>query len=169
MISEVLAPVGNEKMLIAAVRTGADAVYFGADKFNARRNAENFSGESLKSAIEYAHLNNVKCYLTLNTVIKDNEFSEAFKLVKEVYGYGIDAVILQDLGLARLIHKNFPNLPLHASTQMSVHSPAALNILKNMGFCRVVPARELTKPELIALCQKAKDLCLEVEVFVHGA
>lgn len=169
MKSEILAPVGNSEMLIAAVRTGADAVYFGADKFNARRNADNFSNNELKDAIEYAHLNNVKCYLTLNTVIKDSEISDALNLVNEVITYGIDAVIVQDIGLAKLLHQNFPNLPLHASTQMSVHSPAALNILKKMGFCRVVPARELTKSELITLCKKAKELELEVEVFVHGA
>lgn len=169
MKSEVLAPIGNREMLVAAVRTGADAVYFGADKFNARRNADNFIGEGLKNAIEYAHLNNVKCYLTLNTVIKDNEFSAVFELVSKVISYGIDAVIVQDIGLARLLHKHFPRLPLHASTQTSVHSPAALDILKNMGFCRVVPARELTKSELISLCNKAKELELEVEVFVHGA
>lgn len=156
-------------MLIAAVRTGADAVYFGADRFNARRNADNFSGDGIKSAIQYAHLNNVKCYLTLNTVIKDSEMQDALELVGEAVSYGIDAVIIQDIGLARLVHNLFPELPLHASTQMSVHSPAALDILKNMGFCRVVPARELTKNELYALCQKAKTLDLEVEVFVHGA
>ena len=169
MKSEVLAPVGNGEMLIAAVRTGADAVYFGADKFNARRNADNFSGEELKNAIKYAHLNNVKCYLTLNTVIKDSEIPDALELVSEVAAYGIDAVIVQDIGLAGLLSEKFPELPLHASTQMSVHSPAALEILKNMGFCRVVPARELTKAELIALCKRAKELNLEVEVFVHGA
>lgn len=169
MKTEILAPVGNENMLIAAVRTGADAVYFGGNKFNARRNADNFSGEQLKSAIEYAHLNNVKCYLTLNTVIKDSEIPDALELVKKVYEYGIDAIIVQDIGLARLIHRHFPQLLLHASTQMSVHSAAALDILKNLGFCRVVPARELSKSELISLCQKAKKLNLEVEVFVHGA
>ena len=169
MKSEVLAPVGNSEMLVAAVRTGADAVYFGSDKFNARRNADNFSGEQLKKAIEYAHLNKVKCYLTLNTVIKDSEIPAALELVSEVVCYGIDAVIVQDLGLARLLHERFPNLPLHASTQMSVHSAAALDILKNMGFCRVVPAREMTKCELTLLCKRAKELELEVEVFVHGA
>ncbi len=169
MKSEVLAPVGNSEMLIAAVRTGADAVYFGANKFNARRNADNLTSEQLKYAIEYAHINNVKCYLTLNTVIKDSEIADALNLVGEVLDYGIDAIIVQDIGLARLIHENFPKASLHASTQMSVHSPAALDILKNMGFSRVVPARELTKGELLSLCQKAKELDLEVEAFVHGA
>jgi putative protease len=169
MKSEVLAPVGNSEMLIAAVRTGADAVYFGSNRFNARRNADNFSKENLKQAVDYAHLNNVKCYLTLNTVIKDSEINDALDLVYEAANASIDAIIVQDLGLARLIKKHFPSLPLHASTQMSVHSPAALEILKKMGFSRVVPARELTKPELINLCKKAKELDMEVEVFVHGA
>ena len=169
MKSEILAPVGNGEMLTAAVRTGADAVYFGSDKFNARRNADNFNKEQLKEAIEYAHLNNVKCYLTLNTVIKDGEFKDAIELVEEAVALGIDAVIVQDIGLAKLLHKSFPSLALHASTQMSVHSAAALELLKKMGFSRVVPARELTKAELISLCKKAKELSIEVEVFVHGA
>ncbi|MBQ9920475.1 MAG: U32 family peptidase [Clostridia bacterium] len=169
MKTEILAPVGNGEMLIAAVRTGADAVYFGSDRFNARRNADNFSGETLKQAIEYAHLNNVKCYLTLNTVIKDSEINDALELVCEAVNASIDAIIVQDIGLARLIKKLFPTATLHASTQMSVHSPAALKILKKIGFSRVVPARELTKTELSDLCKTAKELDIEVEVFVHGA
>ncbi len=156
-------------MLIAAVRTGADAVYFGGSRFNARRNADNFGEEELAKAIKYCRLNNVKSYLTLNTLIKDNEIPDALQLVQSAYSYGIDAVIVQDIGLAELLHKKFPDLPLHASTQMSVHSAAALDILKNMGFCRVVPAREMSKTELIALCKRAKELNIDVEVFVHGA
>ena len=156
-------------MLIAAVRTGADAVYFGGNRFNARRNADNFGEEELAKAIKYCRLNNVKSYLTLNTLIKDNEIPDALQLVQSAYSYGIDAVIVQDIGLAELLHKKFPDLPLHASTQMSVHSAAALDILKNMGFCRVVPAREMSKTELTALCKRAKELNIDVEVFVHGA
>ncbi len=169
MKTEILAPVGSEEMLIAAVRTGADAVYFGGNRFNARRNADNFDDEQLKKAIAYCKLNNVKSYLTLNTIIKDNEISDALSLVQAAYRYGIDAIIVQDLGLAGLIHKNFPSLSMHASTQMSIHSPAALETLKELDFTRVVPAREMSKPELIALCQKARELDIEVEVFVHGA
>ena len=130
MKTEILAPVGSEEMLVAAVRTGADAVYCGGNKFNARRTADNFSDEQLKKAIEYCRLNNVKSYLTLNTVIKDSEMHDALELVQKVYSYGIDAIIVQDLGLAELVHKNFPHLALHASTQMSVHSAAALDFLK---------------------------------------
>ncbi len=169
MKTEILAPVGNEEMLVAAVRTGTDAVYFGASRFNARRNADNFGDEQLKKAIEYCKLNNVKSYLTLNTVIKDSEIYDALELVQSAYRYGIDAIIVQDLGLAELIHSNFPKLALHASTQMSVHSAAALSILKEMGFCRVVPAREMSKSELKLFCKRAKELNIEVEVFVHGA
>lgn len=169
MKTEILAPVGNEEMLIAAIRTGADAVYFGGNRFNARRNADNFDDEQLKKVIEYCKLNNVKSYLTLNTIIKDKEIYSAIELVQTAYSYGIDAVIVQDLGLAELIHKNFPDLALHASTQMSVHSAAALDILKELGFCRVVPAREMSKSELVSLCKRAKELNIEVEVFVHGA
>lgn len=169
MKTEILAPVGSDEMLIAAIRTGADAVYFGGNKFNARRNADNFDNDQLKNAIEHCMLNNVKSYLTLNTVIKDSEICDALELVSDAYRYGIDAIIVQDLGLARLIHKNFPNLALHASTQMSVHSAAALSILKDLGFCRVVPAREMSREELKLLLKRAKELDIEVEVFVHGA
>lgn len=167
--TEILAPVGGEESLIAAVRAGADAVYFGADKFNARRNAENFSDDGLKKAIEYCRLNGVKSYLTLNTLIKDDELESALSLVNKVWLYGIDAIILQDIGLAALIHKNFPLLHLHASTQLSIHSPAALPILKKMGFCRVVVAREMSRNELADFCKAAKELDIEVEYFVHGA
>ena len=166
---EVLAPVGGMETLKAAVRTGADAVYFGAKQFNARRNAENFDDGEIKKAIEYAKLNNVKSYLTLNTLIKDSEINDALNLVYRVYEYGIEALIVQDLGLANLIHKNFPKLPLHASTQLSVHSPSAISFLKEMGFSRVVPAREMSKTELSKFCKVAKEMEMEVEVFVHGA
>ena len=169
MKTEILAPVGSEEMLVAAVRTGADAVYFGGNEFNARRNADNFGELQLGKAIEYCRLNNVKSYLTLNTLIKDSEIFDALELVKNAYIHGIDAVIVQDIGLVELIRKNFPDLPLHASTQMSVHSAAALENLRDLGFCRVVPAREMSKDELLLLCKRAKELNIEVEVFVHGA
>lgn len=167
--NEILAPVGGKESLIAAVRTGADAVYLGAEEFNARRNAQNFNNNELKEAIDYCRLNGVKCYLALNTLIKDAEMPKALELVNRVWQYGIDAIIVQDIGLAALIHKNFPNLALHGSTQMSVHSPSALFELKQMGFKRVVVAREMSKNELELFCKKAKELDMEVEVFVHGA
>lgn len=167
--TEILAPVGGKETLVAAVRAGADAVYLGAEEFNARRNAQNFNNDELKQAIEYCRLNGVKCYLALNTLIKDAEMQKALELVNRVWQYGIDAIIVQDIGLANLIHKAFPNLALHASTQLSVHSPSALSFLKEMGFKRVVVAREMSKAELEQFCKTAKLLNIEVEVFVHGA
>ena len=127
---EVLAPVGNNEMLIAAVRSGADAVYFGAKDFSARRNAENFGDFELENVIKYCHIRGVKAYLTLNILIKDSEMADAVELAKNAYNFGIDGVIVQDIGLAKVLHKLLPDLPLHASTQMSIHTPAALPILK---------------------------------------
>ena len=166
---EILSPVGNMEMLIAAVRSGADAVYMGAKDFSARRNAENFTLTELKEAIEYCHIRGVKAYLTLNILVKEWEMEKAFSLAQSAYNMGIDGIIVQDLGLARVLHKLIPQLPLHASTQMSIHSPAALPTLQEMGFCQVVAAREMSKEELKVFCQKAKELGIVVEVFVHGA
>lgn len=166
---EVLSPVGNAEMLVAACRTGADAVYLGAKEFSARRNAENFDDDALASAVKYCHIRGVKVYLTLNIQIKDSELSSAVDLARRAYNYGIDGVIIADLGLAAVLHRLIPNLNLHASTQMTVHTPAALEILKNAGFTRVVAAREMSREELRELCKRAKSLDMEVEVFVHGA
>ncbi len=167
--TEILAPVGNKEMLIAAVRSGADAVYLGAKDFSARRNAENFDLTELENAIKYCHKRGVAVYLTLNILIKESELDSAFSLAKSAYNLGIDGIIIQDLGLARVLHEKIPELKLHASTQMSVHTPAALPILKDLGFCRVVVAREMSREELKAFCAEAKKLDIEVEVFVHGA
>lgn len=167
--TEILSPVGSSQMLEAAVRSGADAVYLGAKDFSARRNAENFDIEELKKAVEYCHIRGVRVYLTLNILVKNSELESAFLLAKDAYNSGIDGIIVQDLGLARILRKKIPSLPLHASTQMSVHSPAALPYLKEMGFCQVVAAREMSKEELKKLCEKAKELGMTVEVFVHGA
>lgn len=167
--SEVLAPVGNSEMLVAAVRSGANAVYLGAKEFSARRNAPNFDREELKNAVQYCHIRGVRVYLTLNILIAQSEMEAAFDLAKFAFNIGIDGVIVQDLGLARILHKYIPELKLHASTQMSVHSPSALPILKELGFCQVVAAREMSREELKALCDKAKELDITVEVFVHGA
>ena len=166
---EILAPVGNEEMLVSAVRCGADAVYLGAKEFSARRNAENFDLDELKNAIEYCHIRGVKVYLTLNILIKEAELQAAFNLARNAHNLGIDGIIIEDLGLAKILSEKIPQLKLHASTQMSVHSPSALPILKEMGFTRVVAAREMSKDDLIVLCQKARELQMEVEVFVHGA
>lgn len=166
---EVLSPVGNGEMLVAACRAGADAVYLGAKEFSARRNAENFDDNELLEAIRYCHIRGVKVYLTLNIQIKDSELASSVDLARRAYNYGIDGVIIADLGLAAVLHKLIPNLHLHASTQMTVHTPSALEILKNAGFTRVVAAREMSREELKELCKRAKSLGMEVEVFVHGA
>ncbi len=167
--AEILSPVGNNEMLIAAVRSGADAVYFGAKDFSARRNAENFGSFELQDAIRYCHIRGVKAYLTLNILIKDDEFPSAVALARDAYNFGIDGVIVQDIGLASYLHKNLPELPLHASTQMSVHTSSALYILKEMGITQVVAAREMSFSDLKALCKTANELDMTVEVFVHGA
>ncbi len=169
MAVEILAPVGSRDSLVAAIRAGADAVYFGAEEFNARRNADNFDEQALQDAIAYAKKNGVYCYLTLNTLIKDDEMTAALSLAKRAWHYGIDAVIVQDLGLACLLHQTAPYIVLHGSTQLSIHSPAALPLLKEMGFQRIVPARELSEAELNSFVQAADRLGMEVEVFVHGA
>ncbi|MGN0492710.1 MAG: U32 family peptidase, partial [Acutalibacteraceae bacterium] len=166
---EVLSPVGNGEMLVAACRAGANAVYLGAKEFSARRNAENFDDNALKEAVKYCHIRGVKVYLTLNIQIKDGELSSAVDLARRAYNYGVDGIIIADLGLAAVLHKSIPALNLHASTQMTVHTPAALTILKNAGFTRVVAAREMSREELRELCKRAKELNIEVEVFVHGA
>ncbi len=166
---EVLAPAGGPETVVAAVRAGADAVYFGAPGFNARRNAENFGRAEMEEAIRFCRVRGVKTYLTLNTLISDREMAQAIEEARFAYLSGIDAVIVQDLGLAKLLRKHLPDLPLHASTQMSVHSKEALPVLKKLGFVRVVPAREMDKQSLVAFCEAAKKLDIEVEVFVHGA
>ncbi|MBO7217614.1 MAG: U32 family peptidase [Clostridia bacterium] len=166
---EILAPVGNAEMLYAAVRAGADAVYLGLNNFNARRNAENFTLESLREAARYCHVRGVKVYLTFNIIIGDSELKEALELCVGAAEAGIDAVIVTDIGFAKLIKEAVPSLPIHASTQMTVHSPAALKRLKEMGFDRVVVSREMSREELGEFCEAAKKLNIEVEVFVHGA
>lgn len=163
---ELLSPVGDFECLKAAVQNGADAVYFGANSFSARSFATNFDMESLEKAITYAKIRNVKTNLTLNTLIKNNELSEAFELAKKAYEFGIDAIIVQDLGLASLLIKNFPDLDIHASTQMSVHNLEGVKKLESLGFKRVVLSRELPISEIEYICKNTK---VEIECFVHGA
>lgn len=167
--AEILSPAGSFEMLTAAVRSGADAVYFGGKQFSARRGAENFDQTGLSEAVRYCKIRGVKSYLTLNILLKDSELSEAVSLALSAYNAGIDGIIVQDLGFARILHSHLPELPLHASTQMSVHSPGALPLLKEMGFCRVVAAREMSLEEIKLLCKKAGELSMSVEIFVHGA
>ena len=166
---EVLSPVGNEQMLQAAVRAGADAVYFGMGNFNARRNARNFDRAAFAQAVRYCHVRDVRVYLTLNTLVSDEEVCRALSDAAFAYENGVDAVIVQDLGLAYKLHELMPDLKLHASTLMTVHSPSALPTLKKLGFSQVVVSREISRDELKVFCEEAKRHQIRVEVFVHGA
>lgn len=166
---EILSPVGNEAMLTAALRSGADAVYLGTNEFNARRRADNFSKDDLPLVVRRCHEQGVKVYLTLNILIADDEFQRAVSLAVSAYNAGVDGLITADLGLAAFLHSRLPEIPLHASTQMTVYSPSALPILKNLGFVRVVAAREMNRTQLAELTAAADRLDMEVEVFVHGA
>ena len=163
---ELLSPAGDFECLKAAVQNGADAVYFGAGSFNARAFASNFSDEALEKAITYAKLRGVKTNLTLNTLIKNDEMKNAIELAQKAYEFGIDAIIVQDLGLANYLIKNFPGLAVHGSTQMSVHSLEGVLALQKMGFSRVVLSRELSLQEIEYICKNSD---IEIEVFVHGA
>ena len=163
---ELLSPVGDFECLKAAVQNGADSVYFGASNFNARVSATNFGLDDMQNAIKYAKLRNVKTHLTLNTLIKDSEFEDAIKLAKCAYEYGIDAIIVQDLGLARFLIKNFPDLPIHASTQMTVHNLDGVLECEKLGFKRVVLSRELSLEEIQYICSHSN---IEIETFIHGA
>lgn len=163
---ELLSPVGDFDCLKAAIQNGANAVYLGASNFNARASASNFNLEELENAILYAKLRNVKVYLTLNTLINNDEISEAVELATTAYNLGIDGIIIQDLGLASLLHEFLPDLPLHASTQMTIYNLEGVKELEKLGFKRVVLARELSIPEIEYIC---KNTNLEIEVFIHGA
>ena len=131
---ELLSPVGDFECLKAAVQNGADALYFGSNMFSARAFASNFSLDELEKAINYAKLRGVKTNLTLNTLIKNNEFADAFYIAKKAYEFGIDAIIVQDLGLANCLIKNFPDLDIHASTQMTIHNLEGALELQKLGF-----------------------------------
>lgn len=163
---EILAPAGSMESLIAAVRCGANAVYLGTKGINARRCATNFTFEELKQAVEYCHAREVKIYLALNILISDSERELAYKTVEAGLSLGVDAFIIQDLGLAKIIHNHFPTARMHASTQCSVNSPEGFKALEKMGFVRAVLPREMSLDEIKEIRQ-ATDM--ELEMFVHGA
>lgn len=163
---DLLSPVGDFDCLKAAVQNGANSVYFGADLFSARAFASNFDITTLEKAILYAKTRGVKTNLTLNTLVTDDEFNEAFELAKKAYEFGIDAIIVQDLGLAKQLIKYFPDLDIHASTQMTAHNLQGVLELQRLGFKRVVLSRELSLQEIEYIC---KNTNVEIEVFVHGA
>lgn len=163
---EILAPAGSFESLVSAVRSGADAVYLGAKDFSARASAQNFSLEELKEAVSYCHIRGVKAYLTVNTLMTDSELQPAVDLIVKAYLAGIDAVIVQDIGLASILREQLPDLRLHGSTQMSIHTPSGAKALYEMGFSRVVLSRELSLKEIKEIAQSCP---IELEVFVHGA
>lgn len=163
---DLLSPVGDFECLKAAVQNGANSVYFGADLFSARAFASNFNLEDLEKAIIYAKTRGVKTNLTLNTLIKDIEFNDAFELAKKAYEFGIDAIIVQDLGLAKQLIKSFPDLDIHASTQMSIHNLQGVLEMQELGFKRVVLSRELSIRDIEYICNNSD---IEIEAFVHGA
>ena len=163
---DLLSPVGDFECLKAAVQNGANSVYFGSNLFSARAYASNFDLDYLEKAIIYAKTRGVKTNLTLNTLIKNNEFNDAFNLAKKAYEFGIDAIIVQDLGLAKQLIKHFPDLDIHASTQMSIHNLQGVLKMQELGFKRIVLSRELSIQEIEYICNNSN---IEIETFVHGA
>lgn len=163
---ELLAPAGSEEALVAAVQSGADAVYLGGSMFSARRTAKNFSDDDMKSRIDYCHVRGTDVHVAANILVKEKESDEFIEYIEKINKSGADALIIQDIGMAAEVKKRFPDLPLHASTQMTAASLDAVKYLENMGFSRVVLSRELSRREIEYICKNAK---AEIEVFVHGA
>ncbi len=163
---ELLAPAGNAEGFYGAIHAGADAVYLGGERFGARAYADNFTTQELVECIRYAHLWRRRVYLTVNTLVKESEFPELYDYLRPFYEAGLDGVIVQDVGVLGLVRECFPELSLHASTQMTITGRYGARLLKGMGVSRVVPARELSLRELIRL---KEDTGLEVEAFVHGS
>lgn len=163
---ELLSPAGSMECLIAAVQNGADAVYFGGGNFNARRFADNFSGDALVYAVDYCHERGVRCYITLNTLLFDREIPFALDFAGELYRIGVDAVLVQDLGIARVLRRELPELTLHASTQMGIHELHGLEYCKHMGISRAVLAREVSLERIKFLAENSD---VEIETFAHGA
>ena len=166
---ELVLPAGSMEHLKAAISNGADAVYLGAKRFSARATAQNFSEEEMRDGIALCHSHGKMAYLSLNTLIKDSELSEAIELAKSSYLSGIDAVIIQDLGLIRALRELLPDLPLHASTQMTCHNRQGAEFLASLGMKRIVLSRELSLSEIKEIKAALKPLGVGVECFVHGA
>lgn len=164
-MSELLAPVGSFEKLKAAVYSGADAVYFGFKKFSARKNAQNFDLSEILEVVRFCHDFGVKAYVTLNTIVNDVEIEEVKSIICQLKEMGVDALIIQDLGILNVVKQVAPDFKIHASTQMSVHSLSGVRFLRELGFSRVVVAREMTLSEIEEVCKEN----IEIEVFVHGA
>lgn len=166
MTIEILAPAGSPEAFLAACEAGANAVYAGVSAFNARQRAKNFGYRDLACMTEYAHKRKIKVYAAFNTLIKQNELRSVLKAAEAIADTGVDAFIIQDLGVYLLLKKYFPDMKLHASTQMAIHNSCGVNILKTLGFSRVVLARELSVKEIEEISAKTD---MELEIFVHGA
>ena len=163
---ELLSPAGSREALVAAVQNGADAVYLGFGNFNARRNAKNFSEEEAAAAVSYCHLRGVKVFLTMNTLLTDRELPAAAEHAAKASAMGVDAVLVQDLGVLRMLRQTVPDLPVHASTQMTVHSLDGVKLAADLGISRAVLSRELGWREIEHICLHSP---IEIEVFAHGA
>ena len=165
-LPELLAPAGSFEALVAAIAAGADAVYVGGTAFGARAYAKNFNNEELLRAVRYCHLNGVKLYVTVNTLVNDLEMAELSDYVAYLYEIGVDAVIVADLGVIREIRRRVPKLAVHASTQCSVHNVKGAEAVASLGCERVVPARELSLENIKIMVERSP---IEVEIFLHGA
>ena len=163
---ELLAPAGSMEAVAAAIQNGADAVYLGYGDFNARRNAKNFSREEFAAAVSYCHLRGTKVYLTLNTLLTDRELPQAADFAVEASSLGADAVLVQDLGVLRMLRQVAPDLPVHASTQMTIHDLDGVKMVADLGMTRAVLSRELSRDQIEYICQRSP---IEIEVFAHGA
>lgn len=163
-MKELLSPAGNIECAYAAVRNGADAIYLGGKNFGARKYASNFTNEELKEVVDYCHLYNVKVYVTVNTIVYNEEIDSLIEYVRYLYNIGVDALIMQDIGMINLVRNKFPNLEINASTQMHNHNNEGIKLLKELGIKKVVLDRELSLEEINKL-----DANIEKEVFIHGA
>ena len=163
---EILAPAGSYESMTAAVNAGADAVYIGGSRFGARAYANNLDEEAMLRAIDYVHLHGCRLYMTVNTLMKEEELSGLFEYLNPYYKQGLDAAIVQDFGVFSYLREHFPGLPLHASTQMTITGAYGARLLKEMGASRVVTARELSLKEIREIRDQVD---IEIESFVHGA
>ena len=165
-MTELLSPAGGREALIAAVQTGADAVYMGFGSFNARRSARNFTDEEFLAAVRYCHLRGVKVYLTLNTLVTDRELPEVAQTAKKASEYGVDAILVQDWGVYETLRSVVPDVPLHASTQMALHTLSGVQEAAALGMTRAVLARELSREDIRTIVNASP---IEIETFAHGA
>ena len=163
---ELLAPAGSMEALRAAVQNGANAVYLGCGSFNARQSAKNFTPQTLTEAVKYCHVRGVQVHLTLNTLVSDKETQELIDLIRHAAESAVDAFIVQDLGVLRLCREIAPHIPIHGSTQMTVHSLPGVLLCAAWGMSRVVLSRELSREEIRFICQSSP---IEIEIFAHGA